>query len=109
MTWQELVVVLARAVPAGSITTYAEVSQWGYGKRNLNQPVRSLLHGAANSGFSALTNRVVGTDGRLAALPGGNMTQQTQLAAEGINFLANGQVNLGKHIPVTLPAPQSDA
>jgi len=105
MTWQELVIALARAVPKGSITTYAEVSQWGYGKRNLNQPVRSLLHGAANSGFSVLTNRVVGTDGTLAALPGGNGPQRSQLSAEGIEFLVGGQVNLGKHTPVTLPQP----
>ncbi len=39
MRWQDLVITLASHVPPGRVTTYAEVSAWGYGKRNLNQPV----------------------------------------------------------------------
>ena len=42
--------VLGRRVTAGSVTTYAQVSLWGYGVHNYNQPVRSLLRGAANHG-----------------------------------------------------------
>ena len=46
MNWKQLVNTLDRLVPAGSVTTYAEVSQRGYGKPSLNQPVHSLLLGA---------------------------------------------------------------
>jgi alkylated DNA nucleotide flippase Atl1 len=65
MNWKQLVMVLGRRVPAGSVTTYAQVSHWGYGVHNYNQPVRSLLRGAANHGHQRLTNRVVRTDGQL--------------------------------------------
>jgi alkylated DNA nucleotide flippase Atl1 len=102
MKWQDLVVVLARHVPAGKITTYAEVSEWGYGRRTLNQPVRSLLRGALNNGFGELTNRVVGSDGELADLPEGSEQQRRQLEAEGISFNTAGAVDLRAHRPVVL-------
>jgi alkylated DNA nucleotide flippase Atl1 len=101
--WQDLVDVLTRHVPAGSITTYANVSEWGYGSRSMNQPVRSLLRGALNNGFQTLTNRVIGADGRLAELPEGNTQQRTQLAAEGIPFRSDGKVDLRAAVPVELP------
>jgi alkylated DNA nucleotide flippase Atl1 len=72
MNWKQLVDVLERRVPAGSVTTYAQVSLWGYGISNRNQPVRSLLRGAGNHGYQRLTNRVVGVDGKLADLPEGS-------------------------------------
>jgi len=75
MKWDELVAVLRKHVTPGRVTTYAEVSEWGYGVRNLNMPVRSLLSGAANHGHAELTNRVVGTDGSFRDIPGGNAQQ----------------------------------
>jgi alkylated DNA nucleotide flippase Atl1 len=94
VTWQQLVVLLAQAVPAGAVTTYAEVSDWAYGRRNLNQPVSALLRGAASHGFTELTNRVVGADGKLASLPGGAAQQEVQLRTEGVPFMGPGQVNM---------------
>lgn len=94
MKWQDLVEVLHRYVPSGSVTTYAEVSRWAYGVSNRNQPVRSLLVGAKNNGHQKLTNRVVGADGHLANLPGDNGQQRQQLVAEGIPFTADGNVDL---------------
>jgi hypothetical protein len=58
MDWRQLVTTLGESVPAGSVTTYAEVSLWGYGVHKYDQPVRSLLRGAANHGHQRLTNRV---------------------------------------------------
>jgi alkylated DNA nucleotide flippase Atl1 len=101
MNWKELVHVLGRQVPAGSVTTYAEISMWGYGKPNFNQPVRSLLHGAANHGHQRLTNRV-GTDGKLADLPDGSDQKRQQLLAEGVPFTSNGRVDFDRISPVDL-------
>jgi alkylated DNA nucleotide flippase Atl1 len=102
MDRERLVTTLAHRVPAGSVTTYAQVSLWGYGVHNYNQPVRSLLRGAANHGHQRLTNRVVRTDGRLADLPEDSDQQRRQLLAEGIPFTADGRVDFERISPVTL-------
>ena len=99
MDWKQLVTTLERRVPAGSVTTYAQVSMWGYGVPNYNQPVRSLLRGAANHGHQRLTNRVVGTHGGLADLPEGPGQQRHQLLREGVPFTADGRVDLSKISP----------
>jgi alkylated DNA nucleotide flippase Atl1 len=93
MNWSDLVDVLTTKVPAGSVTTYAEVSSWAYGKPNMNQPVRSLLRGAANHGHLTLTNRVVAVSGKLADLPEGRVQQEAQLKMEGIPFTTFGSVD----------------
>lgn len=102
MTWEQLVDVLERRVSAGSVTTYAEVSKWGYGVPNYNQPVRSLLRGAGNHGHQRLTNRVVGADGKLADLPEGADQQRQQLLGEGVPFTPDGRVDFGRIPPVAL-------
>lgn len=102
MDWKQLVTTLAHRVPAGRVTTYARVSLWGYGRPNLNQPVRSLLSGAANRGHQRLTNCVVGKDGRLADLPEGSDQQRRQLLAEGVPFTTDGRVDFDGISPVTL-------
>ena len=102
MDWRQLVTALADRVPAGSVTTYAEVSLWGYDRPNLNQPVRSLLSGASNHGHQRLTNRVVGADGRLADLPEGSDQQRRQLHDEGIPFTTDGRVDFGRITPKRL-------
>ncbi len=102
MNWSALVTVLKTSVPAGSVTTYAEVSNWAYGKPNLNQPVRSLLRGAANHGHLALTNRVVATSGCLADLPQGREQQLEQLKAEGVPLTSAGAVDFSKIKPINL-------
>ena len=102
MNWSDLVAVLGTQVPAGSVTTYAEVSNWAYGKPNLNQPVRSLLRGAASHGHLRLTNRVVAVSGNLADLPQGREQQLEQLKTEGVPLTAAGSVDLSRITPVTL-------
>src|SRR5215210_6863107 len=102
MDWKQLVTVLGHRVPAGSVTTHAQVSLWGYGVHNHNQPVRSLLRGAANHGHQRLTNRVARTDRRLADLPEGSDQQRRQLLGEGIPFTTDGRVDFGRISPVTL-------
>jgi len=102
MKWPELVAILEVQVTAGRVTTYAEVSTRAYGVRNLNQPVRSLLRGAANHGYLELTNRVVGVSGSLAELPEGREQQRIQLDREGVSFTADGRVDLSRVVPVVL-------
>lgn len=102
MNWQALVAMLQTSVPFGSVTTYAEVSNWAYGKSNLNHPVRSLLRGAANHGHQALTNRVVTTSGDLADLPQGRKKQFEQLKAESVAITSTGMVDFSKITPVKL-------
>jgi len=102
MNWQDLVVILAQRVPEGQITTYAEVSDWAFKRRNMGLPVGSLLRGAANHGFGKLTNRVVGSDGKLAELPEGLDQQKAQLVAEKIAFICGDTVDLELAVPVIL-------
>ena len=102
MNWQQLVDVLERRVPDGSVTTYAQVSLWGYGVPNKNQPVGALLRGARNNGFKPLTNRVVGVKGDLADLPDGSDQQRRQLLAEGVPFTSDGRVDFRRISPVAL-------
>jgi alkylated DNA nucleotide flippase Atl1 len=102
MNRKQLVMVLGRHVPAGSVTTYAQVSLWGYGVHNYNQPVRSLLRGAANHGHQRLTNRVVRTDGQFADLPEGSDQQRRQLLAEGVPLTADGRVDFDRISPKSL-------
>jgi alkylated DNA nucleotide flippase Atl1 len=102
MNWEQLVDVLEGRVPAGSVTTYAQVPRWGYGVPNLNQPVRSLLRGAGNHGHQRLSNRVVGVDGKLADLPEGADQQQQRLLAEDVPFTADGRVDFDLISPVAL-------
>jgi methylated-DNA-protein-cysteine methyltransferase related protein len=102
MTWQQLVDVLESCVPAGSVTTYAQVSLWGYDVPNKNRPVGALLRGARNNGHQPLTNRVVGTNGELADLPDGPDQQRRQLLAEGVPFTPDGRVDFGRISPVAL-------
>jgi methylated-DNA-protein-cysteine methyltransferase related protein len=102
MNWQQLVDVLDRQVPNGSVTTYAQASLWGYGVSNKNQPVGALLRGARNNGHRPLTNRVVRTNGELANLPDGPDQQKQQLLEEGVPFTADGRVDFGRISPVEL-------
>lgn len=103
MNWSELVAVLTTHVPAGSVTTYAEISNWAYGTPNMNKPVRSLLHGAANHGHLILTNRVIAANGLLANVPEGQEQQIVQLRSEGVPISSAGAVDLSEITPVTLP------
>jgi len=102
MNWQQLVDVLTANVPAGSITTYAEVSNWVYGVPNRNQPVRSMLVGARNNGHAVLTNRVVSADGTFADLPDGANQQRDQLIGENVPFDHAGNIDLNAIAPIVL-------
>ena len=102
MNWKQLVTTLGYRVPVGSVTTYAQVSLWGYGVHHYNQPVRSLLTGAANHCHQRLTNRVVGTDGKLADLPNGSDQQRRQLLDEGVSFTSDGRVDFDRISPASL-------
>ena len=101
MNWKELIDVLEQQVPTGSITTYNQVSLWAYGMPIWDRPVHRMIRCARNNGFHTLTNRVVGSGGKLAFLPD-RSEQQLQLLNEGIPFTGDGRVDLTKVRPVVL-------
>ena len=109
ITSDDLIHVLRNKVHAGSVTTYAEVSQWAYGIRTMNQPVRALLRGAYSKGHQLLTNRVVKASGALAELPEGTSQQLAQLQAEGVPITGSGSVDFKRTKPVGLGSIQSAA
>ena len=90
---------LDRFVPPGSVTTYAEVSRWGCGNPNLNQPVRSLA-GARNRGCLRATDRVAGADGEHRDVPDGSDGQRRRILAEGVPFTPDVKVDLRPIPPV---------
>jgi alkylated DNA nucleotide flippase Atl1 len=102
VTSDDLVQVLRAKVHTGRVTTYAEVSEWAYGVRNKNQPVRSLLRGAYNNGNQILTNRVVKTSGELASLPEGTQQQLEQLRSEDVPITEAGSVDFKRIQAVVL-------
>ena len=102
MNWRQLVDLLERRVPAGSVTTYAQVSLRANGVPKKNQPVGAMLRGARNNEYRTLTNRVVGSDGKLADLPDGSDQQQRQLLDEGVPFTSGGRVDFARISPETL-------
>ena len=102
MSWRQFVGLLERRVPAGSVTTYAQVSLRAYGVPNKNQPVGAMLRGARNNEHRTLTNRVVGSDGKLADIPDGSEQQRRQLLDEGVPFTSDGRVDFARISPETL-------
>ena len=104
MTWRDLVAVLSKNVTHGRVTTYAEVSEWAFGVRTRNHPVRALLHGASNNGHKILTNRVIRTDGSFASLPEGINQQKDQLVSEGVLRSGDLKVDMRRNEPVKLEA-----
>ena len=102
MNWKDLVEILEGAVPAGSITTYAEVSRWAYGNTYFDRPIRSMINCARKNGFLTVTNRVVCFDGKLAVMYNGADQQRQQLLIEGLPFTEDGRVDLEKVVPIVL-------
>jgi alkylated DNA nucleotide flippase Atl1 len=102
MTWRQLVNALERYVPADSVTTYAEVSLWGYGVPNMDQPVRSLLRGARDHDYQRLTNRVVKADGELADLLEAPDQQRRRLLTEGVPLTADSRMDFDQTSPIGL-------
>ena len=83
-------------VPAGSVTTYGDLSEHFYGHRNGAPSIGAML-GACEKEKPDLTHRVVRDDGALAqGRPGGPARQQQQLQREGVPFLPDGRVDLAR-------------
>jgi hypothetical protein len=96
MAWKQLVTTLEHRVPAGSITTHAQVSLCECGVHTSYQPVRSLPRGVANHGHQRPTNHGVGTEGRFRNFPEGLDQQRRQVLDEGVPFTPDGRVDFGR-------------
>ncbi len=102
MTGRQLVDVLESCVPAGSVTTYAEVPLGGYGVPNMYQPVRFLLRGARDHDYQRLPNRAVKANGELADLLEGPDQQRRRLLTEGVPLTADGRMDFDQTFPIEL-------
>ena len=93
--WRDVNTLLCEKVPAGSVTTYAGLSQHLY-RRMLINPVTSLLKACAANAAVDYSHRVVMEDGGLSPKrSGGPDRQRKQLEAEGVVFTPDGKVDFG--------------
>lgn len=80
--YRQVVDLLVDRVPAGSVTTYGEVSLWVYGNGRSAPAIVSMLNAAVrdSSSNARYTNRVVSKDGNIVDVNG----QLDQLVREGV-------------------------
>ena len=88
---------IAKSVPAGFVTTYGDIAA------KSGNPRRSRIAGAAMACCDDDTvpcHRVVYKDGSLAQNFGidGSRYQRFLLENEGVTFLADGRVDMSKHL-----------
>lgn len=91
MDWREVLLKLKSVVPAGTVTTYKELSLWAFDKPTGTQAIVAMLKAAVNANIenAIFTNRVIPETGKLAD-PNG---QISQLEQEDVP-IKNGTVNL---------------
>lgn len=96
----ELVIDIIRGIPEGKVMTYGQIAACAGSPRGARQVVR-ILH-SMSSKHRLPWHRVVNAAGEIA-LPGeeGKFVQRIQLESEGVDFLANGRIDLDtyRHIP----------
>ncbi|MDA3832864.1 MAG: hypothetical protein PF495_05660 [Spirochaetales bacterium] len=105
MNWEELLAFLQNQVPAGTVTTYGNLSRVFFGGSNAAPAITAMLNGAVNNNSDNCiwTNRVVSSRGQIN-VPG----QLEQLQREGIAIGGNGQVDFTLSRPKTFDDQQPD-
>lgn len=85
-------VALLRAVPPGRVVTYGQVAAMAGDSRGARQVVRILatLSDAADLPW----HRVINAKGQVSLPGAGGREQRSRLAAEGVEFGADGAVDL---------------
>ncbi len=97
----ELLRHLVRHVPAGTVTTYGELSTWAFGNAGASQAIVAMLNAAVRvrQSHAEYTNRVVRKDGGVVDVNG----QLDQLLREGIR-ISNGKVDMKRTTVVRFAA-----
>lgn len=91
--WRQVNTLLSDKVPAGSVTTYEQLSYHFYGRMLIN-PITSLLKACAANAAIDYSHRVVMENGGLSPKrDGGPHRQRQQLEAEGVTFTSDGHVD----------------
>ncbi len=87
----DILSLLMDRVPAGSLTTYGDLSAWAFGNTGSAQAIVAMLNAAvnANAANAVYTNRVVKKDGTIVDVNG----QLNQLRGEGIRVV-DGRADL---------------
>jgi methylated-DNA-protein-cysteine methyltransferase-like protein len=92
----ERVFTAVRKIPAGEVMSYSQTAI-AAGSPRAARAVGNVLHGNT-SPDNAPCHRVVHNDGRLAEayVFGGKGKQEAMLKSEGVEFLADGRVDMSK-------------
>jgi methylated-DNA-protein-cysteine methyltransferase-like protein len=93
-TFSEKVFAAVRGIPEGKVASYSQVAI-AAGSPRAARAVGNVLH-TNISHENAPCHRVVHNDGRLAEayVFGGAGKQEAMLVSEGVEFLADGRVNM---------------
>jgi methylated-DNA-protein-cysteine methyltransferase-like protein len=94
ITFSEKVFAAVRGIPEGNVASYSQVAI-AAGSPKAARAVGNVLH-TNISPENAPCHRVVHNDGRLAEayVFGGAGKQEVMLVSEGVEFLADGRVNM---------------
>ncbi|OCH08380.1 MGMT family protein [Aliivibrio fischeri] len=96
MNWENILNVIIKHVPNGSITTYGNLSEYCFNHRKGGQSIRAMLQAAVDDDFnnSIHTNRVIYSNGKIADVNG----QLGQLINEG-QIIKKDKINV-KNTPL---------
>ncbi len=91
---------VARRIPSGKVMTYGQIAEI-LGSKDARK-VGWALHGNKDPGISC--HRVVNKEGKVAANYAfdGWREQKRRLVAEGVTFIDETHVDLGKHLCATI-------
>ena len=86
-----------KTIPKGKVATYGQIASF-LGNKNLSRVVGNILHNNPDP-ENIPCHRVVNRKGELsnAYAFGGSTAQRKRLEQEGINFEADGTINLDKY------------
>ena len=86
--WRELLNLLERYVPAGRVTTFANLAQRLHGNPSTMLPINASLRKCTLEGYDEITCRVVHHDGTLVPdRPAGDRIQREVLENEGVPLI----------------------
>jgi alkylated DNA nucleotide flippase Atl1 len=92
--WEKLVILVERCVPAGTVTTYGDLAEYFFGRRD-TQAIGAMLGAWLKRDHDAPTHRVVHDDGTMSR-PANLPDQGERLMGEGVPIDSSGRVNLSR-------------
>ncbi|NLI76341.1 MAG: hypothetical protein GX442_07865 [Candidatus Riflebacteria bacterium] len=90
------IIAILRAIPAGRVVSYGLVAGLA-GHPGAARQVARLLH-ACSDRHDLPWHRVINARGGISLPGAGGDLQRALLEAEGVGFLADGRIDLGRHL-----------